>query len=286
MPAKGFKHSDESKRKMSTAHKGKKLTKEHAKNIGLAQKGRTHSEETKKKLSEIFKGREVSEETRKKMSEAAKKRRLSPEHRRKISEALRKREIRPETREKLRQRALERGQGKQIPGPETRKKMSEARKGKKKTVTKKWREAARKRGDELRGVPQDPETNRKRSETLKGREFTKEHREKLSEALKGKYIGPDSSGWIDGRSADRNPYPPEFDRYLKQKIRRRDKRTCQACFEPAERKAGHIHHINGDKQDCSPDNLVLVCITCHNKIHARNPDADENILKFRALLEF
>ena len=55
----GFKHSEESKRKISDAHKGKTHSEETKKKMSERQKGenhpfygKTHSEETKKKISE------------------------------------------------------------------------------------------------------------------------------------------------------------------------------------------------------------------------------------------
>jgi len=65
--------SDETKRKISEAHKGKILTEEHKRKLSEANEGenhhmygKTHSEETKNKISEANKN--PSEETRKKMS--------------------------------------------------------------------------------------------------------------------------------------------------------------------------------------------------------------------------
>ena len=69
----GFTHSEESRKKMSEARKGKKpyeMTEETRKKISEAKKGKTHSEKTRKKISEAKKGKTHSEETRKKMSEA------------------------------------------------------------------------------------------------------------------------------------------------------------------------------------------------------------------------
>ena len=47
-----FRHSDETKKRMSEARKGRKFTEEHKKNLSASQKGKTHSEETKRRLSE------------------------------------------------------------------------------------------------------------------------------------------------------------------------------------------------------------------------------------------
>lgn len=97
--------SEEKKRKLSEAHKGKKHSETHKKNISEALKGRggeKHhmygkklSEQTKKKMSEAnkgeknyFYGKKHSEETKKKISEALKSRTHSKEHKRKIGESL------------------------------------------------------------------------------------------------------------------------------------------------------------------------------------------------------
>lgn len=65
------------------------ISEEAKKKISEAHKGRTHSEETRKKLSEINKGKHLSEETKKKISENRKgfEGHHSEETKRKISEA-------------------------------------------------------------------------------------------------------------------------------------------------------------------------------------------------------
>lgn len=71
---KGYKHSIETKRKMSDAKKGIVFSEKHRKNISNSKKGISHklSEETKQKISESHKGLVLSEETKKKISEAKK----------------------------------------------------------------------------------------------------------------------------------------------------------------------------------------------------------------------
>ena len=75
---KGKHHSDETRKKMSEAKKGKlkgiKLTDDHRRKISEAKKGKHLSDETRKKMSEAMKGKHHSYETRRKISEAAKRR--------------------------------------------------------------------------------------------------------------------------------------------------------------------------------------------------------------------
>jgi hypothetical protein len=79
----GYKLSNETRKRMSEAKKGKKLL------------GHLVSDETKKKMSESQKGHQgyykdknLSDETKKKMSEAKKGKKFTDEHKRKLSESL------------------------------------------------------------------------------------------------------------------------------------------------------------------------------------------------------
>lgn len=79
---KGKHFSEEARKNMSEAHKGKpahnkgkKMSEEQKKKLSEAQKGKhskPHSEETKRKLSKAHKGKKLSEEHRKKLSEVGK----------------------------------------------------------------------------------------------------------------------------------------------------------------------------------------------------------------------
>lgn len=69
--AKGFKHTDETKKKQSEMRKKENLSPETLEKMKNSQIGRKHSEETKKKIGEGNKGKTVSEESREKMRQAA-----------------------------------------------------------------------------------------------------------------------------------------------------------------------------------------------------------------------
>lgn len=93
----GLKHSEETKKKMSLSHIGKKMPERSAEvrnHYAEAQIGKKLSEETKKKISESLKGRtsptkgkKLSEEHKKKLSKACKGRKIPEETKRKMSEA-------------------------------------------------------------------------------------------------------------------------------------------------------------------------------------------------------
>lgn len=75
----GCKTSDETKRKIGEANKGKHRSEEAKRKMSEAKKGEKHPlfgkhlpEETKRKLSDVHKGKHHSEETKRKMAEATK----------------------------------------------------------------------------------------------------------------------------------------------------------------------------------------------------------------------
>jgi group I intron endonuclease len=72
----GHSPSEETRRKLSLANKGKTLSFEHRKKISLAHVGIGHSEESRKKMSIQRIGRRHSEETRQKMSLSQQERRM------------------------------------------------------------------------------------------------------------------------------------------------------------------------------------------------------------------
>lgn len=99
--------SDETKQKISEAHKGKHHSEEHKRKISESEKGRKLSEETRKKISEALKrnanntGKHLSEEIKRKISEAHKGKSHSEEHNRKVSEALKGKHMSEEAKRKI-----------------------------------------------------------------------------------------------------------------------------------------------------------------------------------------
>lgn len=128
---KGRKHTEETKKKISEAHKGMKYTKEqldqiketkikngttHPKRkplkqetknkISAAHKGKKATEETKAKLSKAHKGKKHTEETKKKMSASRLGRVVSEETKQKIKEKLTGKQKSAEHLEKMRLNTL------------------------------------------------------------------------------------------------------------------------------------------------------------------------------------
>ena len=87
-PMRGVRHSDEARRKISEANKGKTRTSETRRKLSEAQKRKPSiSSETRRKISEANKGHVTTNETRHKISEANKGKTHTEEARRKMSEA-------------------------------------------------------------------------------------------------------------------------------------------------------------------------------------------------------
>ena len=74
-----------------------------------------------------------------------------------------------------------------------------------------------------------------------------------------------NNNWQGGKSFE--PYGLEFNEDLKEVIRNRDRRKCQLCEKTElENKAKlHCHHIDYDKRNNNPNNLISLCTKCHMK---------------------
>ncbi len=124
---------------------------------------------------------------------------------------------------------------------ETKKKLSKAGKGNKRAL----------------GNKHSAEAKRKIGSASKGRNPALGKRWKLPEEKKRK--GEKHPAWQGGISFE--PYSVDWTETLKKAIRERDKYTCKICGLYG----NHVHHIDYDKKNCNPSNLVTLCHSCHAK---------------------
>ena len=61
------------------------------------------------------------------------------------------------------------------------------------------------------------------------------------------------------------PYSLGWTNTLKKEIRQRDNYTCQLCGCRQEDTTHLVHHIDYNKKNCNPDNLITLCRSCHTK---------------------
>ena len=156
------------------------------------------------------------------------------------------------------------------------KKISLAKKGKKRLpFSKKWKKnlssAHKGKIPWNKGLTKETDirilnSSKKLSETIKklgikppsplGKHFSKSHKENLAKSHQGEKC----NFWKGGISFE--PYPSEFNNQRKTFIRERDNFICQLCGKYP---VFDVHHIDYDKKNCKPENLILLCRICHNK---------------------
>ena len=81
------------------------------------------------------------------------------------------------------------------------------------------------------------------------------------------YSGANSPMWEGGIC--RLPYGFDFNKKLKKLIRERDGYKCQQCGADQQdiHRSLDVHHIDMNKKNNHPDNLISFCKSCHKKIH-------------------
>ena len=113
-----------------------------------------------------------------------------------------------------------------------------------------------------------PETNLKISNSMKGKKhhfFGKkrpEHSKFMSKFMLGKMLGVKNPNWKGGISCE--PYCDVWlDKEYKESIKERDGYMClnPQCSKFSLRLC--LHHINYNKKDCSPNNLITLCNSCN-----------------------
>lgn len=109
-----------------------------------------------------------------------------------------------------------------------------------------------------------------------GRTFTKESKKKMSETAirngnrppRNVFYGEKSNFWKGGISED--PYPFDWTNSLRDNIRQRDNYVCQICGLHQDElnnwyKKLDVHHIDYNKDNLDPTNLIILCRSCHIK---------------------
>lgn len=66
-------------------------------------------------------------------------------------------------------------------------------------------------------------------------------------------------------------YPPDWSE-IALAVKRAARWHCEHCGHIHDRASGHVltvHHLDGDKANCDPSNLVALCQKCHLHIQSR-----------------
>lgn len=93
-------------------------------------------------------------------------------------------------------------------------------------------------------------------------------------------LGKNNPNWSGGYSY-KDYCPIFFDKEYKEVIRSRDNYECQNpyCYKKAKRL--NIHHIDYDKKNCGPDNLITLCVGCNGRA---NKDRDWHIAWYQTIM--
>jgi hypothetical protein len=87
----------------------------------------------------------------------------------------------------------------------------------------------------------------------------------------GWYSGELASNWQGGKSFEE--YPEEF-KLIKPLIRTRDNFICQECgfTEKQLKRKLSVHHIDYNKKNNNPNNLISLCVSCHTQTNYSRED--------------
>ena len=98
---------------------------------------------------------------------------------------------------------------------------------------------------------------------MKGKIMGEEQKRKIGLANSISLRGEKCIWWKGGIT--NSPYTIDWTMTLKRSIRERDHYQCQLCGKEQEDKALSVHHIDYDKYNCDPKNLIALCVSCHAK---------------------
>ena len=193
---------------------------------GHSTKGQKRSRKTKNKIRISLKNRKFSKKRCKNISKGLTGRKIPSKICKKMSIAIRKRFQNPEEHKKLSIAAKKRWEN-----PKERKRIG-------KSIKKRWQ----KPGERER--------------------MSKARIEKLKDPKELKKISGENNGnWKGGISFEF--YSCVFNNQLKESIRKRDNYICQLCNKKQNKRKLDIHHIDYNKKNCNPKNLISLCRSCH-----------------------
>jgi hypothetical protein len=109
------------------------------------------------------------------------------------------------------------------------------------------------------GKKQSPEQIKNRFDSRAGYKHSPDTKLKIAIANTGEGNGQ----WKGGISKE--PYPTVWSFRLRESIRERDNRECQICGKRENGKHHDVHHIDYNKMNIDPVNLISVCHYCHGK---------------------
>lgn len=112
------------------------------------------------------------------------------------------------------------------------------------------------------------ETKEKISESRIGNKnpfYNKNHTKESRQSMSKNRMGEKNGRWNNGSSYE--PYTPEFNKQLKELIRNRDNNICQLCGTIKNGRNLDVHHIDYNKKNCLPNNLITLCRACNAKVN-------------------
>ena len=126
----------------------------------------------------------------------------------------------------------------------------------------------------ITGKKHNEKTRKKISKFLEKRKYLETTRKKMSKIMSGKR----NPSWLGGTSFE--PYGLEFNKILKEQIRKRDGYRCQQCFRHQDElytKTGQkyklpVHHIDYNKKNNDQSNLISLCGNCHGQTNFGRKD--------------